>query len=265
MLAEAELWATLGSLVGGQYPYAHVQRARELIAREGAQTTEAYDIGQQIRDRSLSHITTHVRTEGEGLPLVVFNRRTEPRTDLVRFPAVWPGPGTSAVAVHDMWGRRVRTAVEDVVRHAEGSLASATLLFEALDVPSIGYRTYRLHALPWEDMTSDFQPPAAVIDAEHPLIAVTTERHTGHLPPAASLVQLDPSDGVELVSLALTADGAVVIRLLETAGRNRPLEVRLFVETAGGPLRVGLRSGQTVTVTALAERPAWVPAGPLLA
>jgi hypothetical protein len=264
MLADAELWATLGSLVGGQYPHALLARIRGQITGDEAQTTEAYEVSEQIRDHSLARIVGFIRTEGEGRPLVVFNRLAEPRTDLVRFHAEWPEPGTNAVAVRDMWDRRVPTAVEDVVRHAEGSLAAATLLFEALDVPAVGYRTYRLLALPWEDMTSDFRPPAAVIDVEHPLIATVADRHGGHLAPAGSLVQLDPADNVELLSLALSADGAVVMRVRETAGKGGRLQVRFFVELSSGPLRVSLRPRQTATLTGLPERVPWAPAGPLL-
>lgn len=262
MLAEAEQWATLASLVGGQYPYALFQQAGEQL---DASPTTAYDLCEQIRGMSLAHLASHMRTEGEGRPLIVFNGLAMPRSDLVRFRTEWPDPGTNAVAVIDMWDRRVPTAVDEVVRHAGGSLAVASLHFVALDVPSVGYRAYRLIAQPWEDLTSDFQPPAAVIDAEHPLVAILADRHPGHLPPAGGLVQIDPAGDVELVSLALNADGAVVMRLRETGGRRRRrVEIRLFVDVPSGPLRVDLGAGQTATVTAVAEPAPWAPRGPLL-
>ena len=265
MLMEAEQWATLASLVGGRYPHPAFGHIRGLLtgrrATKGADAAHA--LSREIRDRSLGHLGSHVRTTGEGRPLIVFNGQSWPRTDLVRLRAVWPVPGTTAVSVLDMWDRPVLLGVDDVVRHAEGSVAAATLSFEALDVPSVGYRTYRLIGQPTGELTSDVDAPGTG-DGRRPLIGIVADAHRGHLPQAAGLVQIEPARDVELISLARDTDEAVVIRVREMTGRARHAEIHLFVETMSDPLRVSLRPRQTATITAAAERAPWAPDGPEL-
>jgi hypothetical protein len=154
--------------------------------------------------------------------------------------------------------------MEDVTRHPEGSLAGATVIFDALDVPPVGYRTYWLVAQPWEDIASDFRPRGLQTEPSVPLVAVLTDRHHGHLPHAAGLLQVQPDHDVILASLALTADGALVIRVRETAGRPCRAEVRLFVPVSSDPMTIDLAPGQTGTLTGVVEVAAWAPRGPLL-
>lgn len=266
MLMEAELWATLASLVGGKYPFAAFEHIRGLLAgrraRTGAQV--AHDLSREIRDRSLAHLGSHIRTSGEGRPIIVFNGQASPRTDLVRVRALWPVPGTMAISIVDMWDRPVAVAIDDVTRHAGGSVAAATLVFRALDVPSVGYRTYRMIGLPTGEVASDFDPPA-VLNERRPLIGVVADAHRGHLPPAAGLLQIDPVRDVELISLARGPDESIVMRVREMTGRARNAEIHLFVDTFGDSLRVSLRPRQTLTITTRAERAPWAPDGPFLA
>ncbi len=267
MLTEAEQWATLASLVGGQYPHHLLEHLNAALA-EAPSLASAKDAGEraaEVRTRSLGHLTSHIKTEGEGSrALVVFNGLSWPRTDPVRARVAWPAHGTSAVAIVDEWDRRVPVAVDRIERHAEGSLASATLVFDALDVPPVGYRTYWLVAQPWDDVVSDFRPHGVPTEPSSPLVAVLTDRHSGHLPHAAGLVQVHPDHDVVLHSLALTADGALVVRVRETAGRACHAEVRLFVPVSGDPLTVELEPGQSGMLTGVPEPAAWAPRGPLL-
>lgn len=266
MLVEAEQWATVASLVGGQYPYHVLERISAQLsnARRLAAVTEAGEAAAEIRARSLAHLTSHIRTEGEGRAIVVFNGLSWPRTDQVRTRVVWPQSGTSAIALIDEWDRRVPVNVSDIRRHAEGSLASASVVFDALDIPPVGYRTYWLVGQPWEDLLGGYRPPGTATELSSPLVAVLTDRHPGHLPPAAGLVQVQPDHDVVLVSLALTADGALVVRVRETAGRSCHAEVRLFVPVSGDPLTIDLEPWQTGILTGVPEPVAWAPRGPLL-
>jgi hypothetical protein len=266
MLVEAEQWATLASLVGGQYPYHLLERISAQLsnARRLAAVTKGAEVAAEIRARSLAHLTSHIRTEGEGRPIVVFNGLSWPRTDQVRVRVAWPRPGTSAIALIDEWDRRVPVDVGDIQRHAEGSVASATLVFDALDIPPVGYRTYWLLGQPWEDLMSSHRPAGTPTEPSSPLVAVLTDRHPGHLPPAAGLVQVQPDHDVVLMSLTLTADGALVARVRETAGRSCRAEVRLFVPVSGDPLTIELEAGQTGILTGVPEPVAWAPRGPLL-
>src|SRR4029453_13631325 len=110
MLSEAEKWATLASLVGGQYPHHLLEHLNaELAGAPGlAPAKEAGEGAADGRSRSLGHPPSHIRTEGEGSrAIVVFNGLSWPRTDPVRARVAWPVPGTSAVAILDEWDRRV--------------------------------------------------------------------------------------------------------------------------------------------------------------
>src|SRR5262245_66625888 len=100
MLIEAEQWATLASLVGGQYPHHLLEHLNAALSNAPglAQAKEAGERAADVRSRSLGHLTSHITTEGEGSrALVVFNGLSCPRTAPARPTPAWPPPGTSAL------------------------------------------------------------------------------------------------------------------------------------------------------------------------
>jgi alpha-mannosidase len=161
-LLQAETLATFAALLGGRYPDAGIDKAwRQLIygahhdgitGSESDQVyldlltswREAHDVAREVRDRSMAFLAAHVDTEGSGRALIVTNTLSWPRTEVVSSVVAWPEPGPQGLQILDDTGRALPVLVENVERHAGGGLRSATVTFLAGDVPSVGWRTFRL-------------------------------------------------------------------------------------------------------------------------
>ena len=164
---DAERLATLAWLAGAAYPAAELDKAwRQLVfgahhdaitGTEGDQVyldllagwREATSAATRPAARPPRHLaglaaTATVRgpDAGPGTPaVVVFNTLSVPRSG-------WPG-SPSGSPTRAPRGRPARRHRPDRAqpgrgrgRHADGTLASVTLTFRALDVPGLGYRTY---------------------------------------------------------------------------------------------------------------------------
>ncbi|WP_225731353.1 MULTISPECIES: glycoside hydrolase family 38 C-terminal domain-containing protein [unclassified Nocardia] len=89
---------------------------------------EAHDLAADVRDTALTALIGRIDTAGDGLPVVVVNTLSFTRTDLVR---ITMPPG--AFRLVDDTGADVPFVVE-----------ADTATFVAVDVPGIGWRTWRL-------------------------------------------------------------------------------------------------------------------------
>jgi alpha-mannosidase len=156
----AEKWATLAVLHGrARYPAEALDKAWRLLiygahhdAITGTESDqvyldllggwrEAYDLAGGLHRAALAQLSEQIDTTGPGQPVLVFNPSSWSRTDVVSLPG--PGP----VRLVDAEGAPVHAVVEDGV-----------LTFVARDVPSLGYRTYRL--LPPAAPASELAPAA---------------------------------------------------------------------------------------------------------
>ncbi len=75
-------------------------------------------------------------------PVVVFSTVSWSRSGLATITLGFPEPGTPWLALSDEAGAGVPFLAEGVRRHADGTLAEATITFRADAVPALGYRTY---------------------------------------------------------------------------------------------------------------------------
>jgi alpha-mannosidase len=101
----------------------------------------ARERAQRALDFSLEALTNQVDTRGEGIPLLVFNPLAWPRTEPVEAEVDFPGPAR-AIRIIDSAGKEVPHQVLE-----EASSSDRTkfrLLFIAEEMPSFGYRTYRV-------------------------------------------------------------------------------------------------------------------------
>ncbi|GLX99269.1 glycoside hydrolase family 38 C-terminal domain-containing protein [Herbidospora sp. NBRC 101105] len=145
-LLDAERFATLACLAGGaEYPEAALDKAwRQLVfgahhdAITGTESDqvyldllagwrEAYDLAAEVHTAALRHLAARTATDGETV--IVYNANAWPRTDLVRVTV----PAGRTIA-----------GVPCLVEHADDTRAE--IVFLAEDVPSVGYRSYRLAA-----------------------------------------------------------------------------------------------------------------------
>ena len=159
---------------------------------------EAYDLAVGARNAASAAIVRRIDTTGEGTALVVLNTVAFARTDLVRAEVETAG----GVRVVDDTGAEV-----PVVHEAPG-----VVRFVARDVPSMGWRTYRVleggSADGWTDVATDGGP-------------VTVEN-------AAYRVTADPARGGTLTSVHDRRGG----RELLTGPGN---ELRVYEEYAAHP------------------------------
>ena len=101
----------------------------------------ARERAQRALDFSLEALVNQVDTRGEGVPLLVFNPMAWERTEPVEAEVSLPGIFQS-LRVIDGTGKDVPVQVLEA-NSAEGR-AVCRLLFIAENIPSLGYRTYRV-------------------------------------------------------------------------------------------------------------------------
>jgi alpha-mannosidase len=94
----------------------------------------------QVSSGSLTEIAAHVNTQGEGVPILLFNSMSWPRTDVTEVTAQLPAPAHQIVVV-DASGKSVETQLLSL--DPETHRAHLLLLART---PSLGYATYFLRA-----------------------------------------------------------------------------------------------------------------------
>jgi hypothetical protein len=166
-LLDAERLATAAWLAGADYPLASLDKAWRLMAfgahhdaitgTEGDQVyldllagwREAFERGDAARYAAAGYLSgladTASLTGGQrdgAMAVVVFNTLAWPRSGLARVVLSWPDGAWTDLRLADDEGTQVPFLSEGVTRHADGSLATATLTFLARDVPGVGYRSY---------------------------------------------------------------------------------------------------------------------------
>jgi alpha-mannosidase len=199
-LLEAESFATFASLLAGaRYPDAALAKAWVQLAYgahhdaiTGSESDQVYldlltgwrdahDLATGVRGAALHALSSLVDSSGSGTPVVVWNPLTHERTDLVTVRL--PEPIGAGVTVLDGTGAELPALVEH---------GGHAVTFLAPDVPSLGWRTFRL-----QPSTTDGQGWV-----EEP--GVTAENETYR-------VTVDPAHGGGVTSLVELATGRELI------------------------------------------------------
>ena len=175
---DGERLATLAWLTGAPYPAESLDKAwRQLVfgahhdAITGTESDqvyldllggwrEAYERGDHARREAAAHLAQRADTRpphssghhgpgpdepGRAAPVravTVFNTLSWPRSGLATIALEFTAPGAPWLAVRDESGSELAFLADGVRRHADGTLAGASLTFRAADVPAVGYRTY---------------------------------------------------------------------------------------------------------------------------
>jgi alpha-mannosidase len=145
-----------------------------VVYRDAARDqAEVRRLGQEILSGSLDELSARVRTEGPGVPVIVFNPLAWPRTDVVEVKVGFPGAPTG-IEVRDARGRAV---LADVVAR-DPEVRKATVRFLAEDVPSLGYEVFH------------------VVPVKNPTVPVSSLKAQGYTIENEFLrVQVDPKSG----------------------------------------------------------------------
>jgi alpha-mannosidase len=158
VLLNAEKFAAISTLYGRKYPVEDFQRGwRDLLfddfhdifpgsgiavnyldAKRNLEDVQR--VGNEIMNGSLSEIASHIRSNGAGIPVVVFNSMSWPRNEVVEAEVQLPG-AAPVVEVVDTSGKVVPSQMiaNDAATHRIRLLLKAS-------VPSLGYRTYYVRA-----------------------------------------------------------------------------------------------------------------------
>jgi len=92
---------------------------------------------KEITDGALDEILAHINTKGDGVPVVVFNSLSWPRTEVIEVEAQLPSH-TEQVEVANAAGSRVESQLLSI----DAATNRARLLLLAGNVPALGYETY---------------------------------------------------------------------------------------------------------------------------
>lgn len=153
-MLDAEKFASLALLDGRAYPQEELNFAwkrllfdhfHDIMPGSGIAVnyldarrnlSDARRASDEVIHNSLSEIAAHVNTEGNGVPLIVFNSLSWPRSSVVELEAQLPGP-TKYITVSDAAGKEVEAELLNI--DSATHRARFLLLAEA---PSLGYKTY---------------------------------------------------------------------------------------------------------------------------
>ena len=97
-------------------------------------------MGHEISDAALKEIVAHVNTEGNGVPIVIFNSLSWPRTEIVEVEVQLPGPAKYLEVVNSA-GKR---APSQLLAMDTGTPRARLLMLAS--APALGYNTYFVRA-----------------------------------------------------------------------------------------------------------------------
>jgi alpha-mannosidase len=174
LLADAESAAAVAHDLGLPYDRATLQRAWRLLLvnqahpiLDGAAIRDVFtdverdhaelgEAGRQVLRSALETIAARIRTEGEGIPVIVFNLLPWARTDAAEAEVLYEGP-IRTLAVLDETGAETPSQV--LLSNPGGSIS---VLFLARDVPALGFRVFRVRDA--GEKKQAFPPVAAAAD-----------------------------------------------------------------------------------------------------
>jgi alpha-mannosidase len=154
LLLDAEMYSSLASLYGRPYPQEEFGLAwknllfdhfHDIMPGSGIAVNyleakrnleDVGRAGREVMDGALKEISAHINTQGEGVPVVVFNSLSWPRVEVIEIEAQLPA-SAQHVEVFDSAGKLVESqllAIEPDTHRVDLLVLSRT--------PAIGYTTY---------------------------------------------------------------------------------------------------------------------------
>src|SRR5580698_10470693 len=158
LLLDAEMYSSVASLYGRSYPQQEFELAwknllfdhfHDIMPGSGIAVNyleakrnleDVGRAGREVMDGALKEVSAHINTQGEGVPVVVFNSLSWPRTEVIEIEAQLPGPAQD-VEVFDSAGKLVESqllAIEPDTHRVDLLVLSHT--------PAVGYATYFVRA-----------------------------------------------------------------------------------------------------------------------
>ena len=157
-LLDAEKFSALATLYGRPYPQAEMEYAwkrllfdhfHDIMPGSGIAVNyldakrnleDVHRTGWDIIHSSLNEIAARVNTQGEGVPVLIFNSLSWPRTDVIEVEVQLPNPA-SRIQVVDTKGKSANGQLLSI----DPETHRARFLLQA-NVPPMGYSTYFVRA-----------------------------------------------------------------------------------------------------------------------
>jgi alpha-mannosidase len=158
LLLDTEMYSSLASLYGRPYPQQELEldwkkslfdHFHDIFPGSGIAVNyldaqrNLEDVDRSahlLEDGALAEISARVNTQGEGVPVVVFNSLSWPRTEVIEIEAQLPAPAPQLEVV-DSSGKSVPSQLVTL----DPDTQRAHLLVQT-DTPALGYKTYFVRA-----------------------------------------------------------------------------------------------------------------------
>ncbi len=253
LINTAEKFASIAALFGEQYPqkeFFHVWRTllfnqfhdilpgssiNPVYRDAEIEYSESEILSQDILDHSLATLAANIDTRGAGEALIVFNQLS------------WQRSGPVELALDRLRAAKEWSVLDESgkplpVQKIDANVLGAKLLFMAKDVPSMGYKVYRLMEKPstvaGEPLSSSITSlrSAALdlkVDQASGLIAEVTDLTNNRsvlTQPRGNLLQLLPDDihdawDIKFTKPAIELDSAREISLIESGPVRATIKV----------------------------------------
>jgi alpha-mannosidase len=111
-------------------------------------TIRGYDfstrLGKELVEERLDYLASQVDTNGEGIPLIVFNSLGWQRDDVVETVIGFNKGGINDIQVVDQANRVIPVEILEAERFRDGGIKNAKIIFIAREVPGLGQAVYRV-------------------------------------------------------------------------------------------------------------------------
>ncbi|HLW87670.1 MAG TPA: glycoside hydrolase family 38 C-terminal domain-containing protein [Terriglobales bacterium] len=158
LLLDAEMYSSVASLYGRTYPQQELEVAwknllfdhfHDIMPGSGIAVNyleakrnleDVGRAGREVMDGALGEILAHINTQGEGVPVTVFNSLSWPRTEVIEIEAQLPGRA-QYVEVVDSAGKPAESQLLAIDPDTH-----RTRVLVLSHIPAVGYATYFLRA-----------------------------------------------------------------------------------------------------------------------
>jgi alpha-mannosidase len=179
LLGDAEWADAVATLLGSSSQAARIEEAWEGVLFNqfhdiicGSQVDKVYvnvidrfqasqALAAPCLEQSLETIVAEIDTQGEGVPVVLFNPLSWERDDVAECRVGFSEKDVFEVEVRDSAGNRMASDLLACERYETGGIKRVTVLFIARNVPALGYEVYRV-------CPSTTEPPPSSLHSNQP-------------------------------------------------------------------------------------------------